>query len=270
MKDWTGDDPEPAAACQEDIGCLGTSCWTSSWKGEGTWGKRTEQHANHHGLKEARSILRSRGGTCEKQICNDHLHLDLTHLQRVSPSLGKSLRQIGPCYPSLAIQSGLLMLARWKHAWTNSALLLRAAGVAGAGNAVSRTQQPKGTRILSVQALQRAMHRGQAEMQNYLNVSLLLSLRCKECVLGMLWSSLKCLPSCPSEQSPLFLWHLIALPAQSLNSGGISSTMTLKVVRYFITCRSSTSVSATFSPSWSALVWMKTAMTSQKSTSKWF
>ncbi|KAF5838663.1 hypothetical protein DUNSADRAFT_2427 [Dunaliella salina] len=44
-----------------------------------------------------------------------------------------------------------------------------AAGVSGAAIAGSRAQQPKPKMGISVQALQRAMHRGQSEMQNYLN-----------------------------------------------------------------------------------------------------
>eukprot|EP00983_Pelagomonas_calceolata_P046091 1139994-Pelagomonas_calceolata.AAC.3 len=61
------------------------------------------------------------------------------------------------------------------------------AGISGVAIAGSRSQQPKPKMGISVQALQRAMHRGQSEMQNYLNVSRLLPVCASHLSLDAFW-----------------------------------------------------------------------------------
>jgi len=43
-------------------------------------------------------ILRTKGSACENHFLKTISHLGPTHLQRVFPSLGDSLRQTGPPY----------------------------------------------------------------------------------------------------------------------------------------------------------------------------
>jgi len=111
IQDLTGDDLEPAAAWKENLNWLGSSCGTSSCKGEGAGGKRTEQHVTHPGVQRPCSIkfsesilkiLRLRGGAFKSSFLTKISHLGPSHLNeshRVSASLFCGLDH--PIYPSL-------------------------------------------------------------------------------------------------------------------------------------------------------------------------